>query len=194
MRHTILTTDHCFPYVKKRILVAYRRVVELEPIRVAIIELKRQRDGLTELSSRDPPDLVQLQLRLQGSVAPQVNAGALAYISGFLAPDRAEQYDAASVDELRETFFGFLSACSVALDIHRKRIVEQQEEYHASLVQRFAQMKVAAEEILESDRGVGGGGGGEEGSANGGAGKVANLAPLADRDCVDQLLGPDSTA
>ena len=66
LRQTILTTDHCFPYVKKRILVAYRRVVDLSPIRVAILELRRQTEGLIELSSRDPPDLVQLQLRLQG--------------------------------------------------------------------------------------------------------------------------------
>ena len=183
LRQTILTTDHCFPYVKKRILVAYRRVVELEPIRVAIIELKRQRDGLTELTSRDPPDLVQLQLRLQGSVAPQVNAGALAFVSAFLAPDRAANCDPASVEELDEAFEGFLSACSVALDVHRKRVTETQEEYHASLVQRFAQMRVAADEILEGDGGGGGGGG-----------QVANLAPVAVEDCVDQMLGPDSTA
>ena len=138
-----------------------------------------------------------------GSVAPQVNAGVLAFVSAFLSPERvAEITDpsinpstaseaGADVEELRRVFAEFLSACCLALDVHKKRVVEAQEEYHASLVQRFAQMRVAADTILE---GANGSGSAVTGGSSGGSGVVANLAPIADQDCLDQMLGPDSTA
>ena len=91
------------------------------------------------------------------------------------------------MDELRQVFADFLDACSLALDVHRKRVVEAQEEYHASLVQRFAQMRVAADRILD-------GGGGVATSGSSGTSAVTNLAPLADQDCVDPVVGPDSSA
>ena len=57
------------------------------------------------------------------------------------------------------------------------------QEYHAELVQRFAQMKVTADDILEG-----------EGEGSSSSGVVANLTPANNQDCVEQLLGSDSTA
>ena len=64
-----------------------------------------------------------------GSVAPQVNAGPLAFLSAFLAPTRLAEKkdDAGDVEELRVVFDEFLSACSLALDVHKKRVTEAQQ-------------------------------------------------------------------
>ena len=51
-----------------------------------------------------PIDVKKLQLRLQGSVAVQVNAGPLAYALAFLDPKTASKYSTDRVDELKEVF------------------------------------------------------------------------------------------
>lgn len=51
-----------------------------------------------------PIDVKKLQLRLQGSVAVQVNAGPLAYATAFLEPQRAVQYPSDKVEDLKEVF------------------------------------------------------------------------------------------
>lgn len=51
-----------------------------------------------------PIDVKKLQLRLQGSVAVQVNAGPLAYATAFLEPQRSTQYPSDKVEDLKEVF------------------------------------------------------------------------------------------
>lgn len=51
-----------------------------------------------------PIDVKKLQLRLQGSVAVQVNAGPLAYATAFLEPQRCTQYPSDRVEDLKEVF------------------------------------------------------------------------------------------
>lgn len=51
-----------------------------------------------------PIDVKKLQLRLQGSVAVQVNAGPLAYANAFLEPKRSAQYPPDKVEDLKEVF------------------------------------------------------------------------------------------
>lgn len=49
-------------------------------------------------------DVKKLQLRLQGGVAVQVNAGPLAYANSFLDPKLSGKYDSDKVEELKDVF------------------------------------------------------------------------------------------
>ncbi|XP_041100066.1 dedicator of cytokinesis protein 9-like, partial [Polyodon spathula] len=71
-RRTILTTTHCFPYVKKRIAVMYQHHTDLNPIEVAIDEMSKKVAELRQLCSSPDVDMIKLQLKLQGSVSVQV--------------------------------------------------------------------------------------------------------------------------
>lgn len=66
--------------------------MELTPIEVAIDELSKQVRQLKEILAQTPHDLKKLQLKLQGSVNVQVNAGPIAYAEAFLHPDKVWLY------------------------------------------------------------------------------------------------------
>ncbi len=69
----ISSAKQTFPYVKKRIQVVYVQVQELNPIQVAIDELKAKVNEMKETLSVDKPDMKRLQLQLQGSVSVTVS-------------------------------------------------------------------------------------------------------------------------
>lgn len=62
-----------FPYVKKRIEVVSRREQELSPIDCAIDEMKSKVSELNEVVYQTKPDVKKLQLKLSGSISPQVS-------------------------------------------------------------------------------------------------------------------------
>ena len=64
--------DHSFPYIKKRLLVYYRRQEELTPIEVAIDVMTSKVSELHEVVSQSHTDVKKLQLKLQGSISVQV--------------------------------------------------------------------------------------------------------------------------
>lgn len=99
----IFIADYSFPYVLKRIPVKDRLIVELTPIEVAIDEMQTKLCELDEAVVA-PIDLKKLQLRLQGSVAVQVNAGPLAYATAFLDPKVRHNYLLTKINELKEVF------------------------------------------------------------------------------------------
>lgn len=97
---------YSFPYVLKRIPVKHKQAIELNPIEVAIDEMQNRVCELEEVVM-PPIDVKKLQLRLQGSVAVQVNAGPLAYANAFLNPNNDEscvKYSEDRVDELKDIF------------------------------------------------------------------------------------------
>lgn len=83
----------------------HKQAIELNPIEVAIDEMQNRVCELEEVVM-PPIDVKKLQLRLQGSVAVQVNAGPLAYANAFLNPkDSGEnKYSEDRVDELKDIF------------------------------------------------------------------------------------------
>ncbi|XP_040095396.1 dedicator of cytokinesis protein 11-like isoform X3 [Oryx dammah] len=91
-RRTILTTSNSFPYVKKRIAINYEQQIHLKPIDVATDEIKDKTAELQKLCSSADVDMIQLQLKLQGCVSVQVNAGPLAYARAFLNDSQASKY------------------------------------------------------------------------------------------------------
>ncbi|XP_064167013.1 dedicator of cytokinesis protein 9-like isoform X5 [Anguilla rostrata] len=129
-RCTILTTTHCFPYVKKRIAVMYQHHADLNPIEVAIDEMNRKVGELRELCSTSEVDMIRLQLKLQGSISVQVNAGPLAYARAFLDDGSTKKYPDNKVKQLKEVFRQFVDACGQGLSINERLIKEDQQEYH----------------------------------------------------------------
>uniref|UniRef100_A0A671WCI3 Dedicator of cytokinesis 9 n=1 Tax=Sparus aurata TaxID=8175 RepID=A0A671WCI3_SPAAU len=130
-RRTILTTTHCFPYVKKRIAVMYQHHTDLSPIEVAIDEMSKKVAEIKQLCSSSEVDMIRLQLKLQGSISVQVNAGPLAYARAFLDDASAKKYPDNKVKQLKEVFSRhFVEACGHGLGINERLIKEDQQEYH----------------------------------------------------------------
>ncbi|XP_049622976.1 dedicator of cytokinesis protein 11 [Suncus etruscus] len=155
-RRTILTTSNSFPYVKKRIPINYEQQINLKPIDVATDEIKDRTTELQKLCSSADVDMIQLQLKLQGCVSVQVNAGPLAYARAFLNDSQATKYPPKKVNELKDMFRKFIQACSIALELNERLIKEDQIEYHEGLKSNFREMvkelsDIIHEQILQED-------------------------------------------
>ncbi|XP_042336149.1 dedicator of cytokinesis protein 11 isoform X2 [Sceloporus undulatus] len=147
-RRTILTTSNSFPYVKKRIPVSYEQMVNLKPIDVASDEIKAKTAELQQVCASPDVDMIQLQLKLQGSVSVQVNAGPLAYARAFLDDKHSSKYPAKKVNELKEMFRKFIQACGIALELNERLIKEDQAEYHEELKSNFRDMAKELSDII----------------------------------------------
>ncbi|XP_040095394.1 dedicator of cytokinesis protein 11-like isoform X1 [Oryx dammah] len=155
-RRTILTTSNSFPYVKKRIAINYEQQIHLKPIDVATDEIKDKTAELQKLCSSADVDMIQLQLKLQGCVSVQVNAGPLAYARAFLNDSQASKYPPKKVNELKDMFRKFIQACSIALELNERLIKEDQIEYHEGLKSNFRDMvkelsDLIHEQIIQED-------------------------------------------
>uniref|UniRef100_A0AAX7T3K6 Dedicator of cytokinesis 11 n=1 Tax=Astatotilapia calliptera TaxID=8154 RepID=A0AAX7T3K6_ASTCA len=147
-RRTILITANTFPYVKKRVEVVAEKQVELKPVDVAIDEMKARTAELIKLCSSQEVDMIQLQLKLQGCVSVQVNAGPMAYARAFLDDSKSNQSGNKKVKELKDVFRRFVEACSMALDINERLIKEDQFEYHEGLKTNFKEMVKELSDII----------------------------------------------
>ncbi|XP_055012660.1 dedicator of cytokinesis protein 11 isoform X2 [Boleophthalmus pectinirostris] len=147
-KRIILTTASTFPYVKKRVEVVGEKQVDLKPVDVAIDEMKARTAELTKLCSSQEVDMIQLQLKLQGCVSVQVNAGPMAYARVFLDDTKSGHSGNKKVKELKDIFRRFVEACSVALDINERLIKEDQFEYHEGLKSNFKEMVKELSEII----------------------------------------------
>ncbi|XP_053329057.1 dedicator of cytokinesis protein 11 [Spea bombifrons] len=147
-KRTILTTSNAFPYVKKRIPVIYEHQVDLKPVDVAIDEIKDKTADLQKICSSVDVDMIQLQLKLQGCVSVQVNAGPLAYARAFLDDSCSSKYPSKKIKELKDLFKQFVQACSTALELNERLIKEDQFEYHEGLKSNFREMVKELSDII----------------------------------------------
>ncbi|XP_045444718.1 dedicator of cytokinesis protein 9 isoform X14 [Pipistrellus kuhlii] len=147
-RRTILTAIHCFPYVKKRIPVMYQHHTDLNPIEVAIDEMSKKVAELRQLCSSTDVDMIKLQLKLQGSVSVQVNAGPLAYARAFLDDTNTKRYPDNKVKLLKEVFRQFVEACGQALVVNERLIKEDQLEYQEEMKANYREMAKELSEIM----------------------------------------------
>ncbi|XP_011300539.1 dedicator of cytokinesis protein 9 isoform X1 [Fopius arisanus] len=139
-RRTTLYTEYAFPYIKKRICIIEKKVIELTPIEVALDEMRQRVQELQDVSLVLPTDIKKLQLRLQGSVCVTVNAGPLAYASAFLDPALSPQYPDDKVEQLRDVFRDFIKICYTALQINSKLITSDQQEYQQVLRENYQKL------------------------------------------------------
>uniref|UniRef100_A0A674EA37 Dedicator of cytokinesis 11 n=1 Tax=Salmo trutta TaxID=8032 RepID=A0A674EA37_SALTR len=147
-RRTVLITANTFPYVKKRVEVLGEKQVELKPVDVAIDEMQARTAELTKLCSSQEVDMIQLQLKLQGCVSVQVNAGPMAYARAFLDDSKTSKSNNKKAIELKEVFRRFVEACSMALDINERLIKEDQFEYHEGLKGNFKDIVKELSDII----------------------------------------------
>ncbi|XP_072204176.1 dedicator of cytokinesis protein 9 isoform X11 [Excalfactoria chinensis] len=147
-RRTILTAIHCFPYVKKRIPVMYQHHTDLNPIEVAIDEMSKKVAELRQLCASAEVDMIKLQLKLQGSVSVQVNAGPLAYARAFLDDTNTKRYPDNKVKLLKEVFRQFVEACGHALGVNERLIKEDQLEYQEEMKANYREMAKELSEIM----------------------------------------------
>ncbi|XP_074048041.1 dedicator of cytokinesis protein 9 isoform X4 [Macrotis lagotis] len=147
-RRTILTAIHCFPYVKKRIPVMYQHHTDLNPIEVAIDEMSKKVAELRQLCASAEVDMIKLQLKLQGSVSVQVNAGPLAYARAFLDDSNTKRYADNKVKLLKEVFRQFVEACGQALAVNERLIKEDQIEYQEEMKANYREMAKELSEIM----------------------------------------------
>ncbi|XP_045515392.1 dedicator of cytokinesis protein 9 [Pieris brassicae] len=148
LRLTHLTVENWFPYVKRRIPVSECQVEEKSPIEVAVAEMESQVNELNEIVHAKTPDLKKLQLRLQGSVCVQVNAGPIAYANAFLDPTLAPMYPDDLVDKLKATFKEFLTVCHSALQLNAKLISSDQHSYHEALEANYLKLSDSLSSLL----------------------------------------------
>ncbi|XP_040599800.1 dedicator of cytokinesis protein 9 isoform X18 [Mesocricetus auratus] len=139
-RRTVLTAIQCFPYVKKRIPVMYQHHTDLNPIEVAIDEMSKKVAELRQLCASAEVDMIKLQLKLQGSVSVQVNAGPLAYARAFLDDTNTKRYPDNKVKLLKEVFRQFVEACGQALAVNERLIKEDQLEYQEEMKANYREM------------------------------------------------------
>nr|XP_019960043.1 PREDICTED: dedicator of cytokinesis protein 9-like isoform X5 [Paralichthys olivaceus] len=152
-RRTVLTTTHCFPYVKKRIAVMYQHQTDLSPIEVAIDEMSSKVAELRLLCSASEVDMIRLQLKLQGSISVQVNAGPLAYARAFLDDSSAKKYPDNKVKQLKEVFRQFVDACGQALGVNERLIKEDQQEYHDEMKANYRDLTRELSNIMHEQIG-----------------------------------------
>ncbi|ELV10841.1 WD repeat-containing protein 44 [Tupaia chinensis] len=153
-RRTILTTSNSFPYVKKRIPINCEQQMNLKPIDVATDEIKDKTAELQKLCSSADVDMIQLQLKLQGCVSVQVNAGPLAYARAFLNDSQVSKYPPKKVNELKDMFRKFIQACSIALELNERLIKEDQIEYHEGLKSNFRDMVKELSDIIHEQASI----------------------------------------
>ncbi|KCV71554.1 hypothetical protein H696_02494 [Fonticula alba] len=127
LRQTILTTERHFPYIKRRLRVIHREQVELLPIQVATMALRKQATFLAEATNRR--DAVQMQLQLQGSVLPQVNAGPLEFAASFMKPEVITAHSVEDVNALSAAFVALLGSCTTALNVNQGLVKADQQVY-----------------------------------------------------------------
>uniref|UniRef100_A0A665UU13 Dedicator of cytokinesis 9b n=1 Tax=Echeneis naucrates TaxID=173247 RepID=A0A665UU13_ECHNA len=153
-RRTVLTTTHCFPYVKKRIAVMYQHQTDLSPIEVAIDEMSSKVAELRLLCSASEVDMIRLQLKLQGSISVQVNAGPLAYARAFLDDSSAKKYPDNKVKQLKEVFRQFVDACGQGLGVNERLIKEDQQEYHDEMKANYRDLTRELSNIMHEQVGT----------------------------------------
>jgi hypothetical protein len=140
-RKTVATTENWFPYVKKRIRIIHEQSFELTPIQVGIEAIEKKASELSKEIERSPPDVIKMQLLLQGSIGATVQAGAQEYANAFLKDTEALLLPEDEVDRLKEVYREFMFVCQEALEVNRRHISADQFEYHADLERKFAAMQ-----------------------------------------------------
>jgi hypothetical protein len=129
-------------------MVVYHQEVELSPIEVAIDEMHSKTIDLNEVVQMAPPDMIKLQLKLQGSVSVQVNAGPMAYADAFLSPDKVSHYPKHKVESLKDIYRQFVKVCNQALELNATLIKSEQLEYQDAMRENFGDIVMKLSQLF----------------------------------------------
>jgi len=150
---TILTTEHPFPFVLKRIPVVNCEKIKLSPIETSIELMEDRIQKLKIEYEAEYPNAKTLQIVLQGSVLLQVNAGPLEILRVFVGGGE-DKYGAEGVDKLRKLFSDFIKSCQEALRVNAEVIKADQKDFHQELERGFESVKTEVRKYLKTRKGA----------------------------------------
>nr|CAD2206620.1 unnamed protein product [Meloidogyne enterolobii] len=120
LRRLILTVESPFPNTRRRQKIVQTEENILSPLELACeclifkagqirriltaADIPRSHYGIHDKETLKRLDLKQLQLFLQGSVSPTVNAGLLAYAESFTSPAQKQRYGKNGIGRLVVAF------------------------------------------------------------------------------------------
>ncbi|KAL7062938.1 hypothetical protein AAHC03_0757 [Spirometra sp. Aus1] len=145
-RNTIITTARTFPYLTTRVEIVAREDVVLSPMEVALQDVIQRNRQLTRALTVHPPDAKFLQMVLQGCVSTTVNQGPLEVARLFLGQSSpragTDGQDTVRIkNSLRISLKEFLRKSEEAIDVNRRLIGPDQEEYQQELERSFGEIK-----------------------------------------------------
>eukprot|EP00033_Pygsuia_biforma_P003084 GCRY01003391.1.p1 GENE.GCRY01003391.1~~GCRY01003391.1.p1 ORF type:complete len:1660 (+),score=148.71 GCRY01003391.1:130-5109(+) len=150
IKQTILQVASDFPYVKKRIEVSNILERQISPIENGIKNVEEQTLKLKAELKKEPVDLKQLQMNLQGSVRVQVNAGPLEICRVFLdSTVDTSKFHTKHVKRLKNAVRQFLKTCREALEVNGNSIGPEQTEFHTTLQQGYAELDEEINRLIE---------------------------------------------
>lgn len=115
--------------VKRMRVSGYKEVV-MQPLDVAIAEMQAKVTALAEITSDKSPNMVMLQMQVQGIVSMQVNAGPMEFASVFL--QNADAYEREKIVKLQDCFVQMLHLIDRALNINGTLIADNQVRWWLS--------------------------------------------------------------
>ncbi|KAI1702312.1 dock homology region 2 domain-containing protein [Ditylenchus destructor] len=152
VRRIVLTVEKSFPNTRRRQKVLDRTEFILNPLELACDSLLFKAAQIRRIlnaagimrgaygfdkSALRRLDVKQLQLFLQGSVSPTVNAGVLAYAEAFTAPEQRHRYGNAGIAKLVSAFKILMTELSDALKINEAAMGSDRSEYQSMLRNSF---------------------------------------------------------
>eukprot|EP00009_Paramoeba_aestuarina_P004974 CAMPEP_0201516646 /NCGR_PEP_ID=MMETSP0161_2-20130828/7930_1 /ASSEMBLY_ACC=CAM_ASM_000251 /TAXON_ID=180227 /ORGANISM="Neoparamoeba aestuarina, Strain SoJaBio B1-5/56/2" /LENGTH=517 /DNA_ID=CAMNT_0047913863 /DNA_START=440 /DNA_END=1993 /DNA_ORIENTATION=+ len=144
---TILTTEHPFPFVLKRVKIVTKEDQKLTPIETNIEIMKDRIQKLNLECDAEIPNAKTLQIVLQGSVLLQVNAGPTEICRVFCGQD-SENEDPGLRTFMKKLFREFLDGCARALEVNSAIIGRDQLEFHQELMKGFERVKQEVEPLI----------------------------------------------
>ncbi|CAI4226264.1 unnamed protein product [Auanema sp. JU1783] len=151
-RRTVLTAQHCFPYLKTRIRVISREQKVLLPIQVAIEDIEKKTRELSAAIAQNPPDAKMLQMVLQGCIGTTVNQGPIQVANIFLREvtrdDKGKPVDKFQ-NKLRLCFKDLSKKCCDALALNKQLIQPDQQAYQNELQRNYNEFLKHMSPILE---------------------------------------------
>ncbi|ULT83041.1 hypothetical protein L3Y34_012341 [Caenorhabditis briggsae] len=137
-KRTILTVENSFPYIKTRLRVVSRDVLNFSPIEVAIEDIDRKSRELAAALLHKNPKM--LSMLVQGSIGTTVNQGPLEIANVFLAnamtDERGRPVDRLQ-NKLRLSFRHLQFRAMEAIELSRQLISEDQKEYQENMEANF---------------------------------------------------------
>ncbi|KAI6207973.1 hypothetical protein M3Y96_00065300 [Aphelenchoides besseyi] len=152
LKRVFLTTEESFPSIRRRLRIVSKSTSTLNPLMLACENLHRkalqiqvilQKAGISPTGPLDKCklnllDVKGLQLILQGSVSPTVNAGVLAYAEAFTTETQRAKYGAEGLDKLKDAFRVFMAQLARALTVNEAIINQDKTEYQVMLKNSFS--------------------------------------------------------
>eukprot|EP00466_Bigelowiella_natans_P013414 jgi/Bigna1/136600/aug1.34_g11308 len=159
-RKTIVHVETAFPCCQTTQLIVRKTYIILSPLESAIEDVNKRTEKTMKVLNNKPVSIKALSAVLQGSVATQVNGGAIEICQAFLADKEAEhlkKYGSKRLNALKRTLRQFLRACQKGLDKMTKQTATsedgKEDPFLEHLVKSFETMtKMMKPHIVDNDK------------------------------------------